>query len=93
MVRQEALPARLAAQDAMIADKIAQVHARIASACAAAGRPVQSVTLLAVSKTFGRRGRARRTPPGQRRFGENYVQEALEKIAALPTCAPRPSGT
>jgi uncharacterized pyridoxal phosphate-containing UPF0001 family protein len=37
----------------MIADKLAQVHSRIASACMAAGRPVQSVTLLAVSKTFG----------------------------------------
>ena len=49
----------------MIADKLAQVHARIASACAAAGRPVQSVTLLAVSKTFGiggDRGGARRRP-------------------------------
>ena len=69
--------------DAMIADKLAQVHARIASACAAAGRPVQSVTLLAVSKTFGAeavRAAARRRAA---RFGENYVQEALDKIAAL----------
>ena len=67
----------------MIADKLAQVHSRIASACAAAGRPVQSVTLLAVSKTFGVDAVAEAHAAGQRRFGENYVQEALEKIAAL----------
>ena len=69
---------------ATIADNLQQVRARIASACAAAGRPVQSVTLLAVSKTFARRRGARgASPPAQRRFGENYVQEALDKIAAL----------
>ena len=54
----------------MIADKLAQVHSRIASACAAAGRPVQSVTLLAVSKTFGvdaiARGARRRPAPLRR---------------------------
>jgi len=75
---------------AMIADKIAQVNARIASACAAAGRPVQSVTLLAVSKTFGAADVAAAHAAGQHRFGENYVQEALAKIAALHGLAPRP---
>ena len=75
---------------AMIADKIAQVNARIASACAAAGRPVQSVTLLAVSKTFGADAVAAAHAAGQRRFGENYVQEAVAKIAALRALAPRP---
>jgi PLP dependent protein len=74
----------------MIADKLAQVNARIASACAAAGRPVQSVTLLAVSKTFGIAAIEAAHAAGQRRFGENYVQEALEKIAALAGLAPRP---
>ncbi len=74
----------------MIADKLAQVNARIASACAAAGRPVQSVTLLAVSKTFGIAAIEAAYAAGQRRFGENYVQEALEKIAALAGLAPRP---
>jgi pyridoxal phosphate enzyme (YggS family) len=74
----------------MIADKIAQVNARIASACAAAGRPVQSVTLLAVSKTFGADDIAAAYAAGQRRFGENYVQEALAKIAALRDLEPRP---
>ena len=75
---------------AMIADKIAQVNARIASACAAAGRPVQSVTLLAVSKTFGADAVAAAHAAGQHRFGENYVQEALAKIDALRELAPRP---
>ena len=77
----------------MIADKLAQVHSRIASACAAAGRPVESVTLLAVSKTFGADAVAAAHGAGQRAFGENYVQEALDKIAALAALAalePRP---
>jgi len=74
----------------MIADKLAQVNARIASACAAAGRPVQSVTLLAVSKTFDATAVAEAHAAGQRRFGENYVQEALDKIAALSALEPRP---
>jgi pyridoxal phosphate enzyme (YggS family) len=75
---------------AMIADKIAQVNARIARACAAAGRPVQSVTLLAVSKTFAAADVAAAHAAGQRRFGENYVQEAAAKIAALGELVPRP---
>ena len=74
----------------MIADKLAQVHSRIASACVAAGRPVQSVTLLAVSKTFGVDAIAEAHAAGQRCFGENYVQEAVEKVAALDGLVPRP---
>ena len=74
----------------MIADKLAQVHSRIASACAAAGRPVQSVTLLAVSKTFGVDAIAEAHAAGQRCFGENYVQEGVEKVAALEGLVPRP---
>ena len=74
----------------MIADKLAQVNARIASACAAAGRPVQSVTLLAVSKTFDVAAIEAAHAAGQQRFGENYVQEALDKITALAALAPRP---
>ncbi|MEO7114569.1 MAG: YggS family pyridoxal phosphate-dependent enzyme [Caldimonas sp.] len=74
----------------MIADKLSQVNERIASACAAAGRPVQSVTLLAVSKTFDATAVAEAHAAGQRCFGENYVQEAVDKIAALSTLEPRP---
>ena len=74
----------------MIADKLAQVHSRIASACVAAGRPVQSVTLLAVSKTFGVDAIAEAHAAGQLCFGENYVQEAVEKVAVLEGLVPRP---
>jgi pyridoxal phosphate enzyme (YggS family) len=74
----------------MIADKLAQVQGRVASACVAAGRPVQSVTLLAVSKTQDAAAVAEAHAAGQRRFGENYVQEALDKIDALARLEPRP---
>jgi len=67
----------------MIADKLARVHERIASACASAGRPVESVTLLVVSKTFGPEAVREAHAAGEHRFGENYVQEGLEKILSL----------
>jgi pyridoxal phosphate enzyme (YggS family) len=68
---------------ATIASRLHQVRARIAQACAAAGRPVQSVTLLAVSKTCAAPRLREAFDAGQRAFGENYVQEALDKIAQL----------
>jgi pyridoxal phosphate enzyme (YggS family) len=68
---------------ATISDNIQQVRARIGAACAAAGRPVQSVTLLAVSKRFGVDAVRAARAAGQRAFGENYVQEALDKMDAL----------
>ncbi len=68
---------------AMIADNLMEVRRRIASASVAAGRPVQSVTLLAVSKTFGAAAVREAFAAGERRFGENYVQEGVDKIAAL----------
>jgi len=67
----------------MIADKLQEVQRRIAGACEAAGRPVESVTLLAVSKTFGPEAVHEAFDAGERRFGENYVQEGVDKIAAL----------
>ena len=73
---------------ASIAGKLQQVSERIALACAAAQRPVQSVTLLAVSKTFGADAIRNACAAGQRAFGENYVQEALAKIAALADLRP-----
>jgi len=63
--------------------KLLAVHSRIAQACAAASRSVDSVTLLAVSKTFPAEAVREAFGAGQRQFGENYVQEALDKIAAL----------
>jgi pyridoxal phosphate enzyme (YggS family) len=68
---------------ATISSNIQQVRARIARACDSARRPVQSVTLLCVSKTFGPDAVRAAHTAGERCFGENYVQEALDKIAAL----------
>ena len=62
---------------------LARVQSRIAAACAAASRPVQAVTLLAVSKTVDADRLRQAAAAGQTAFGENYVQEALDKIAAL----------
>lgn len=68
---------------ATIPYNIQQVRQQMATACLAAGRPEQSVTLLVVSKTFGPEAVRAAFEAGERHFGENYVQEALEKIAAL----------
>lgn len=68
-----------------IANNLQQLHARIARACAAAGRDTHSVALLAVSKTFGPEAVREAAQTGQRAFGENYLQEAVEKIALLRT--------
>jgi len=65
-----------------------QVNRRIADACTAADRAVQTVTLLAVSKTQPAQAVREAEAAGQRAFGENYVQEALDKIAALADLRP-----
>jgi pyridoxal phosphate enzyme (YggS family) len=67
----------------MVGNNLASVRARIGAACKAYGRPPESVTLLAVSKTFGPDAIRAAVAAGQRDFGENYVQDALPKIAAL----------
>jgi len=72
----------------MIADKLLRVNERIASACAAAHRPVQSVTLLAVTKTVAADAVREAHACGQRAFAENYVQEGVDKIAALADLRP-----
>ncbi len=59
-----------------------QVLQRIHRACEAAGRPAGTVHLLAVSKTFPAARVLELAALGQRAFGENYLQEALDKIAA-----------
>ncbi|MDN3921189.1 YggS family pyridoxal phosphate-dependent enzyme [Roseateles violae] len=68
---------------ATIAANLQETQTRLASACTRAGRPVQSVTLLVVSKTFSATAVREAYNAGARRFGENYVQEGLEKIEAL----------
>jgi pyridoxal phosphate enzyme (YggS family) len=66
-----------------IGSNLQEVKRRIAEATLAAGRSAQSVTLLAVSKTFGADAVREAFAAGQRQFGENYVQEGLAKITAL----------
>ncbi|MCC4307531.1 YggS family pyridoxal phosphate-dependent enzyme [Alcanivorax marinus] len=62
---------------------LTSIRARIQAACAAAGRDPEAVTLLAVSKTRGADEIAALADQGQRHFGENYLQEALDKMPAL----------
>ena len=64
------------------------VHHSIVAATQEAGRPRDAVALLAVSKTFGPEAVLEAMRAGQRAFGENYLQEALDKIAAVAAAAP-----
>jgi pyridoxal phosphate enzyme (YggS family) len=66
-----------------IAANLQAVRARIAAACVAAGRPVESVRLLAVSKTWPAASVREAVAAGQRAFGESYVQEAAGKTMEL----------
>lgn len=60
------------------------VRLRIAQACVAAGRDPRGVQLLAVSKTFPAAAVTDAVAAGHHQFGENYIQEAVAKIVALP---------
>ena len=63
-----------------IVSNLAAIRSRIAAAAAAAGRQAGDVRLLAVSKTFDASHVRAAYAAGQRDFGENKVQEALQKI-------------
>jgi pyridoxal phosphate enzyme (YggS family) len=60
-----------------------QVLGQIEAACQQAGRKAETVQLLAVSKTHPSEALREMYATGQREFGENYLQEALEKIETL----------
>ncbi len=66
-----------------IADNIRNVRQRIQKATLASGRTLPDVTLLAVSKTRTPEELREAVRAGQVRFGENYLSEALDKMAAL----------
>ena len=66
-----------------ISTQLEAVRQRIQAACLAAGRQPQEVRLLAVSKTFGTEAVQAAFAAGQTAFGENYIQEAVQKITAL----------
>lgn len=63
-----------------IAQNLAQIHHKILAAASRCGRDPEEVTLLAVSKTKPASAIAEAVAAGQRAFGENYVQEGVDKI-------------
>jgi PLP dependent protein len=70
-----------------ISDNLQRVRAQIAASCMDCGRNPNEVLLLAVSKTFGPEAVREAYAAGQREFGENYIQEGIEKIALLADLA------
>jgi PLP dependent protein len=66
-----------------IANNIARVRAQMAAASQSAGRAPGSVQLLAVSKTWSADAVRTAHAAGQNDFGENYIQEAVDKISTL----------
>ncbi len=74
--------------DHVLRDNLHAVQARIAAACAASARSANSVQLLAVSKTFSADDVRQVAACGQRDFGENYIQEGVDKIIALQNSQP-----
>lgn len=71
-----------------IAANLQGVKSQIENACTRAGRRCGEVTLLAVSKTFPAEDVAQAVDAGQTDFGENYVQEGLDKIQAVRLLRP-----
>ena len=66
-----------------VSGNLAALHQRMDAACRGAGRAPAAVTLLAVGKAQPAEALAAAAAAGQRDFAENYVQEALPKMAAL----------
>ena len=66
-----------------IQHNLQEVRQRIAAAASGCGRDPQEITLLAVSKTKPASAVAEALQAGQSAFGENYVQEGVDKIQAL----------
>ena len=71
-----------------ILQQLQKIHDRIAAASAACLREPHSVQLLAVSKTKPIADIKAAYDVGQRQFGENYVQEAIDKIQTLSASCP-----
>lgn len=69
--------------DIALPESLAQAHERLSNALKKAERPLDSATLLAVSKTKPASMIRQAWQHGQREFGENYLQEALEKQTEL----------
>jgi len=78
----------MSSKDSALQARLARVHERISAAARAAGRDPAEITLLAVSKTFSAKDVLAATRAGLRSFGENYVQEGVDKIARVREAAP-----
>ncbi len=73
-----------------LADNLARIRARIGAACARAGRPPDSVALVAVTKYAGPAYARALVELGQRDLGENRVDHLLRLAGALADLSPRP---
>ena len=71
-----------------IAETLHSVQLRLRQACERAGREPHEVQLLAVSKTFDADAVHQAWQAGQREFGENYIQEGVDKIVRLRESQP-----
>lgn len=67
----------------LIPQNLQAIATTIVAAAQESGRPAASVQLLAVSKTFGADAVLEAVAAGQRAFGENYLQEGVDKIRAV----------
>ncbi len=72
-----------------IADRLANAQHRIEQAAQISSRNADEIQLLAVSKTKPNSDILAAYAAGQRRFGENYVQEGESKITTLKDCCPK----
>lgn len=81
-------PVAAAASRVDVRANLAAVKRRIAEAAKVDGRSAEDVTLVAVSKTHGRKSIEEATAAGQSTFGENRVQEAEGKWPALKEAWP-----
>ena len=72
----------------LIASNLQAVRQQIARAASAAARPSDQIALLAVSKTFGADAVLEAWRAGQTAFGENYLQEAIDKVVAVAAAQP-----
>jgi len=68
-----------------VSDRLTDIRRRLAAACIRAGRPLDDVQLIAVSKTFDADAIAEAVELGQFAFGESYMREALDKIGLAET--------
>ena len=75
----------------LISNNLQVVRAELADAAQKAGRDPQQICLLAVSKTFPAQAVVDAVMAGQLSFGENYLQEAVDKIHAVQALLPQVS--